>query len=117
MSNAKRDEFVARLLKDNKHGPFDMELVEFACERGYDAGKREAEEEHATFALRAGMEYGKLHDKLSKLEAHAEKLAAELQYFVDRCEGKHPDGMIRSAITYNRYIVALTNYRASQAKE
>lgn len=49
--------------------------------------------------------------------AKVELLRAELQYFVDRCEGRHPDGHIRSRTTYARFKRALELAPASQAKE
>lgn len=50
----------------------------------------------------------------SELKKYADMLEialTELQYFVDRCEGTHPDGHIRSCTTYTRYKTALNQMR------
>lgn len=44
--------------------------------------------------------------------AKRDRLRAELQYFVDRCEGNHPDGHIRSQKCYMRFKKALIETRS-----
>ena len=46
----------------------------------------------------------------------AEKLAECVKYFVDRCEGFHPDGQIRSRKTYGMFKGALTEFSAWKEK-
>lgn len=51
-------------------------------------------------------------DALAALEGAREALT----YFVDRCEGNHPDGYIRSYRTYGKFKNALTQLDAVLAR-